>query len=215
MSHLHDLIAHHCPDGVPFKALGEIGQFSRGRRFTKRDYVENGVPVIHYGDIYTHFGPSTRQVVAHVRADLGPKLRFAIPGDVVLTDVGETVEDVGKAVAWLGEGPVAIHDHCYGFRSEQDPAFIAYVMQSDAYQKQKNRHVARTKVKTLLMDGVARVRIPVPPLPVQREVVRILDRLVQLESELEAQLRAELEARRVQLQYYRDQLLSFDEASDD
>ena len=52
--------------------------------------------------------------------------------------------------------------------------------------------------------------IPVPPLPVQAEIVRILDKFTQLEAELEAQLHAELEARRKQYEHYRDVLLSFD-----
>lgn len=47
--------------------------------------------------------------------------------------------------------------------------------------------------------------IPVPPLPVQREIVRILDNFTSLEAELEA----ELEARKKQYEYYRDQLLTF------
>ena len=53
-----------------------------------------------------------------------------------------------------------------------------------------------------LMNGF---EIPVPPLPVQHEIVRILDNFTSLEAELEA----ELEARRKQYEYYRDQLLSF------
>ena len=52
--------------------------------------------------------------------------------------------------------------------------------------------------------------IPVPPLPVQAEIVRILDKFTQLEAELEAQLQSELEARRKQYEHYRDVLLSFD-----
>ena len=47
--------------------------------------------------------------------------------------------------------------------------------------------------------------IPVPPQPVQEEIVRILDKFTALEAELEA----ELEARRKQYEYYRDRLLTF------
>ena len=57
------------------------------------------------------------------------------------------------------------------------------------------------------MEGFKRYRFPVPPLPVQEEIVQILDSF----SSLEAELEAELEARRKQYEYYRDRLLSFDE----
>src|SRR5699024_9200761 len=57
--------------------------------------------------------------------------------------------------------------------------------------------------------SVAAGSIPVPPLPVQQEIVRILDMFTQLEAELEA----ELEARRKQYGYYRQELLSFSSES--
>jgi type I restriction enzyme, S subunit len=93
-----------------WKPLGEIGEFIRGKRFTKADYVDDGIPVIHYGEIYTQYGVSTSHALSQVRAELAASLRYAEPGDVVITDVGETVEDVGKAVAWIGNEKVAIRE---------------------------------------------------------------------------------------------------------
>lgn len=55
-------------------------------------------------------------------------------------------------------------------------------------------------------DDLAKIVVPVPPLPVQEEIVRILDSF----SSLEAELEAELEARRKQYAYYRNELLTFD-----
>ena len=124
MSRIDNLIRELCPDGVPFKALGEIGTFIRGRRFTKDDMVDAGIPSIHYGEIYTHYGTSATRTLSHVREDLAPTLRFARPGDVVIASVGETVEDVAKAVAWLGPTEVAIHDDTFAFRSQQNPVYI-------------------------------------------------------------------------------------------
>lgn len=101
---------------VEWKALGEIGEFIRGKRFTKADYVEvDGISVIHYGEIYTRYGVFTAQAFSQVRSDMAGSLRYAEPGDVVIAGVGETVEDVGKAVAWLGSEKVAIHDDSYAF----------------------------------------------------------------------------------------------------
>jgi type I restriction enzyme S subunit len=126
------------------KPLGELGEFIRGRRFTKADYADIGISCIHYGEIYTHYGVSAKNVLSRVRPDIETKLRFAEPGDVVLTDVGETVEDVGKAVAWLGTEKVAIHDHCYAFRHSMNPAFVSYCMQTSSY-KPKSR-IIRTQI---------------------------------------------------------------------
>lgn len=128
-----------------------------------------------------------------------------------MTDVGETVEDVGKAVAWLGEEPVAVHDHCYVIRSELDASYLAYTMQGNDFRKAKEQAIARTKVKTLLLDGLKRIKVPIPPLEEQRRIVLILDKFDSLVNDLSIGLPAELEARRKQYEYYRDRLLTFEE----
>lgn len=210
MSGIDDLIRRHCPSGVEYRAIGDAGEVFRGRRFTKTDYVDDGVAAIHYGELYTHYGTSASEVITRVRSDLAPSLRFVEPGDVVIAEVGETLEDVGKAVAWLGAERVAIHDGCYGFRSELDPTFVAYYLQTAAFHSEKYRHVARAKVKRLSIQGLRQIRIPVPPIEVQREIVRVLDSFQSLEAELETQLKAELEARRRQFTHYRNSLLEFE-----
>jgi type I restriction enzyme S subunit len=209
MSRIHNLITTHCPDGVPFRALGDIGDFTRGRRFTKEDVVDDGLPCIHYGEIYTRYGTWAQSAASHVRRDLKDQLRFARHGDVVFAGVGETVEDVGKAVAWLGTDEVAFHDDCFALRHQQYPKYIAYAMQTSDFHAQKNKHVARAKVKRISAESLAKIRIPVPPLPVQQEIARVLDRFAELEATLEEDLKAEADARRKQYAHYRDLLLSF------
>jgi type I restriction enzyme S subunit len=191
------------------KPLGDIGEFFRGRRFTKADYADIGISCIHYGEIYTHYGVSAKKVLSYVRPDMKTKLRFAEPGDVVITDVGETVEDVGKAVAWLGKEKVAIHDHCYAFRHTMNAEFISYCMQTNSYKAEKYKHVAQTKVNTLLINGVSKVQIPVPPLEEQARIVEILNKFNTLTNDLTSGLPAEIAARRKQYEYYRDKLLNF------
>lgn len=132
-------------DYVEWKSLEELGSFIRGKRFTKDDYVEgDGISAIHYGEIYTNYGTSADNTVSKVKRHMVGKLRYASPSDVVFTDVGETVEDVGKAVAWLGDDKVAIHDHCYAFKHKMNPKYISYYMQTDSFISQKIKYVVRT-----------------------------------------------------------------------
>jgi type I restriction enzyme S subunit len=189
--------------------LGEIGNFTRGRRFTKEDYAPDGVGCIHYGDIYIRYGTSATETVSHVRAALAPSLRFAKTGDVVIAAVGETVEDVGKAVAWLGGEDVAVHDDCFTFHHDQNPKFISYCFQTAALNAEKNKFVARAKVKRLAGESLAKLKIPVPPLEEQARIVGILDKLDALVNDLSSGLPAEIQARRQQYQHYRDRILTF------
>ncbi|WP_435588402.1 restriction endonuclease subunit S [Micromonospora chalcea] len=193
--------------------MGKLGEFIRGRRFTKNDVVDSGIPAIHYGEIYTHYGAATRSTITHVRKELAGQLRFAQPGDVVIAAVGETVEDVAKAVAWLGDGPVAIHDDTFLFRSDLHSKYVSYFMQTAGYHGQKNKHVARAKVKRLSGENLAKIVIPVPPLMEQERIVAILDRLEAIVNDLRVSLSAEINARRKQYEYYRDRLLTFEEST--
>ena len=191
--------------------MGQLGEFARGRRFTRADVVQRGIPSIHYGEIYTHYGVVATNSIRQVREDLRPRLRFAMPGDVVIASVGETVEDVGKSVAWLGDEPVAIHDDTFGFRHSMDPKFVSYWMETEAFHSQKTRHVASAKIKRLSSSALASILMPVPPMEEQLRVVETLDKFNALVNDLSVGLPAELAARRKQYEYYRDKLLTFDE----
>ncbi len=202
---------------VEWKPLGEVGEFIRGKRFTKKDYVVNdGVKVIHYGEIYTHYGTSTKDAISQVRAELSESLRYAEPNDVIVASVGETVEDVGKAVAWLGEEKVAIHDDSYAIRHSLNPKYLSYCLQTEGFAAEKAKHVSRGKVKRLLIDGISKVRIPIPypnepekSLTEQARIVTILDKFDTLTSSIKEGLPREIELRQKQYEYYRDLLLSF------
>ena len=147
---------------------------------------------------------------------MAESLRYAEPGDVVITDVGETVEDVGKAVAWLGGEKVAIHDHCYAFRHMMNPKFVSYCMQTASFIAEKAKYVARTKVNTLLINGFSKIAIPVPypderekSLAEQARIVAILDKFDALTNSLTEGLPREIELRQKQYEHYRNLLLGF------
>jgi type I restriction enzyme S subunit len=201
---------------VEWKPLGDIGEFIRGKRFTKADYVEDGIRAIHYGEIYTLYGAYATQAFSQVRSDMAESLRYAKPGDVVMAGVGETVEDVGKAVAWLGNEKVAIHDDSYAFRHSMNPKFISYVMQTAAFIDEKAKHVSRGKLNRLLIDGIAKVRIPIPysgnsekSLAEQARIVAILDKFYAVTTSISEGLPREIELRKKQYEHYRNLLLNF------
>ena len=212
-AHYRDALLTFDEGGVRWIPMGDLGEIYRGRRFVKDDYVSVGLPAIHYGELYTEYGTAAYEAVTHVRPELGPTLRFAQPGDVVIAEVGETVEDVGRATAWLGETPVAIHDGCYGFRHSMNPVFVAYCLQTAAFNAEKNRYVARAKLKRLSLSGIKKLRIPVPSRVEQERIVAILDKFDALVNDLSIGLPAELAARRKQYEYYRDRLLAFEEVA--
>lgn len=198
---------------VEWVPLGRLGTFMRGRRFVNRDFVEDGIPCIHYGELYTHYGLFASEAKSHVRSELLPSLRLAQPGDLVVVGGGENVEDVCKAVAWLGESPVAVHDECYIFHHSLYPKYAAYVFSSEAFHREKARYARGAKIVRVSIDDLAKIEVPVPDISEQKRIVGVLDNFDHLVNDITRDIPAEIAARRKQYAYHRDKLLSFDEGS--
>jgi type I restriction enzyme S subunit len=201
---------------VQYSKLGDVGEFVRGKRFVKTDMISEGVPCIHYGQMYTHYGVWADKTKSFVSPELveNKKLRKAEKGDVVIVAAGETIEDIGMGTAWLSDESVVIHDACFFFKSELDPKYVAYFTRTDSFSNQIRKSVSSGKISAINAKGLSKIEIPIPcpenpkkSLEIQAEIVRILDTF----TELTAKLTVELTARKKQYNHYRDQLLSFEE----
>lgn len=212
MSRLEELVAELCPDGVEYRSLGEIGTMVRGSGLQKTDFTETGVGCIHYGQIHTYFGAFTFRTKTCVAPELARHLRKVNTGDLVIATTSEDTGALCKCVAWLGSEEIVAGGHTVIFRHDQDPRYLSYCFQTNAFFEQKRKLASGTKVIEIAPQKLARIVVPLPPLPVQREIVRILDTLTELTSELKSELTAELTAIRKQQEYYRGLLLTFDDS---
>lgn len=208
MSRIDDLIRELCPDGVEYKTLGDVAEIVRGNGMPKADLTDNGVGAIHYGQIYTHYGTWTNSTISFVNREKASRLMKVNPGDLIVTNTSENIEDVCKAVAWLGSTQIVTGGHATVIKHHMNPKYLAYWFQSPSLFEQKKKLATGTKVIDVSAKQLSKIRVPVPPLAVQEEIVRILDSFTSLEAELEA----ELEERRKQYEYYRGVLLN---SSDD
>ena len=204
MTKLEELIKELCPNGVEYKTLGEFATVIRGGNFQKKDFVETGKPCIHYGQMYTHFKNTTDKTLTFVSDKVFNKSKQAQPNDIVMAVTSENVDDVCSCVAWLGKENIAVSGHTAIIHHNQNPSYMSYYFHSEHFYKQKVKLAHGTKVIEVTPDKLLNIQIPVPPLPVQEEVVRILDKF----TSLTAELTAELTARRKQYEYYRDSLLT-------
>ena len=198
---------------IEWKKLGEIGTFIRGNGLQKKDFTESGVGCIHYGQIYTHYGTFATKTKSFVSESFAQKLRKAKTGDIVIATTSENVEDVGKAVAWLGNEDIAISGDAYIYTHEQNPKFIAYLFQTERFLAFKKMNVSGTKVTRISGDSLAKYPIPIPPLELQEKIVAILDRFETLVNDLTNGLPAEIAAVKDQYEYYRNKLLNFKKLS--
>ena len=207
MSRLAELIEQLCPDGVEYRPLGEVADLQRGSGMPKKLFVDEGIPAIHYGHIFTKYGIHTKCAAAYLAPEDADKLTRVYPGDLVVANTSENLEDVGKGVVWLGDVEGVTGGHATVVRSlAVDTVFLSYYLRTEDFALKKRKYSQGTKVVELSAANLSKIDIPVPPLAVQREIVRILDQFTTLEAELEA----ELEARRTQYEHYRNHLLSYE-----
>lgn len=193
------------------KPFGLIGEFQRGKRFVKEDMLSEGVPCIHYGEMYTHYGTWAKESKSFLSGELvnRKKLRIAEYGDIVIVAAGETIEDIGLGTAWLGDEGVVIHDACFSFRSPLNPKYVAYFTRTKQFHDQIKKHISSGKISAINTKGLEKVFIPVPSPEEQERIVTILDKFDILTNSISESLPKEIELRKKQYEYYRDLLLTF------
>ena len=198
---------------VEWKKLGdpEVGEFIRGKRFVKTDMKPEGIPCIHYGQMYTYYGIWANKSKSFVSPELvdAKKLRTAKKGDVIFVAAGETIEDIGMATAWFGDEDVVIHDACFFYKTKLNAKYIAYYTRTNFFKNQIRKSVSSGKISAINAKGLGKVIIPVPSPEEQERIVTILDKFDTLTNSISEGLPREIALRQKQYEYYRDLLLSF------
>ena len=194
---------------IKWLKLGEIASIIRGGNFQKKDFVEQGKPCIHYGQIYTRLGTTTSKSITYLNDDVYSKSKKAMPNDIVMAVTSENIEDVCKSTVWLGNEDLAVSGHTAIIHPSINSKYLAYYFQTTMFFKQKRKLAHGTKVIEVTPDKLNDIIIPVPPLEEQERIVSILDRFDKLCNDISEGLPAEIEARQKQYEYYRDKLLMF------
>lgn len=188
MSKLAELIKELCPDGVEYKKLNEISEMKRGTSVTKKDIIEGDIPVIsggrepaYYCDTFNRDGETI--TVAGSGAGAGYVQYWTVP--IFVCD----------AFSIKGKDCVKTK-YLYYYLSN---------MQEYIYSTKKGGGVPHVHI-----SSIDNMKIPIPPLPVQCEIVRILDNFTALTSALTSALTAELTAQRKRYSGLLNSLLSYE-----
>lgn len=211
MSKVDELIEQLCPEGVERKTLGELGKFYGGLTGkSKDDFTDGNAKFVTYKNVYSNPALNLHPEET-VKIAEGEKQRTLKYGDIIFTGSSETPDECGFAsvVTEEPDEDLYLNSFCFFLRMDDtsilNPDFAKHLFRSRDLRVQIGKTasgVTRFNVSKKLME---KVTIPIPPLPVQEEIVRILDNF----TELTAELQAELQARAKQYEYYRENLLIF------
>ena len=185
MTHLEQLIQDLCPNGVKRYKLKEIAEMQRGTSITKKDVVEGTIPVISGGKEPAYYCNTSNR-------------------DADVITVAGSGAGAGYVQYW--EQPIFVCDS-FSIKGKQDVStkYLYYYLtniQENIYATKKGGGVPHVHI-----SSIENFQIPLPPLAVQSEIVRVLDKFTLYKSELAAELAARLQ----QYEYYRDKLLTFDD----
>lgn len=196
---LHDL----CPDGVEYKAIKEIAKdIYRGSGIKRTDVTDLGIPCVRYGEIYTTYGIWFEKCVSHTIEENIPNPKYFEYGDILFAITGESVEEIAKSCAYIGHEKCLAGGDIVVLKHDQDPKYLSYALSTSEAQVQKSKGKIKSKVVHSSVPAIQEIVIPIPPLEVQHEIVRILDNFTECTAEFTATLTAELTARNKQYEYY-------------
>ena len=205
MSKLDELIRGLCPDGVEYKTLGEIAvDIYRGAGITRDQVTAEGTPCVRYGEIYTTYGVWFDKCVSHTDESKLLSKKYFEHGDILFAITGESVDDIAKCCVYIGHEKCLAGGDIVVLKHNQNPKYLSYALATTDARQQKSKGKVKSKVVHSSVPAIREIKVPVPPIEVQCEIVRILDNF----TNLTAELTAELTARKTQYAYYRDNLLT-------
>ncbi len=222
MSEIKELIERLCPDGVDYKRIDSLFETFSGMTGVSDKWKETGnCRFIDYLNVYNNMRVDVKNLpYATVKNSQQNTLQ---KGDILLTCASETPDECAMSSVIrddINEG-IFLDDHLFAIRLKGEhkdivnTAFLNYYMHSSAFRIQVCKKVRGVTRFYITGKPFMSLEIPVPPIEVQRKIVEILDNFTELEAELERKLEAELEARQKQYEYYRNQLLTFDDTRSD
>ncbi|GAA7772905.1 hypothetical protein HpBT0202_03210 [Helicobacter pylori] len=212
---LKTLLQTLAPKGVEFRKLGDIGEFYGGLvGKSKKSFSQGNKFYVPYINVFNN-PQLDLNALESVQIGDKEKQNTIQLGDVLFTGSSENLEDCAMScvVTQKIEKDIYLNSFCFGFRFFDknlfNPSFLKHFLRDYNFRKNISKvanGVTRFNVSKQLLS---KITIPIPPLEIQQEIVKILDQFLALTTDLLAGIPAEIEARKKQYEYYREKLLTF------
>lgn len=183
----------------------------RGAGIKREEVTETGIPCVRYGEIYTTYNTWFDACVSHTKLEYVSNPKYFEHGDILFAITGESVEDIAKSVAYMGNEKCLAGGDIVVLKHNQEPRYLAHVLSTYEARKQKSKGKIKSKVVHSSVPAIEDIEIPLPSIEVQRRYADVLDNFEKICNDLNIGLPAEIEARQKQYEYYRDKLLEFKE----
>ena len=206
MSRIEELFKDKCSNGVLYKPIKEIFDLFSGMTGVSKKWSEDGnCRFIDYMNVYNNNKIDITKLPYATVKNL--KQNEIKKGDLLLTSASEVPEEcaICSVIEDDIQSGIFMDDHLFGLRLKEqyvgivNTSFICYCLNAAPFRNELFKAVRGVTRFYISNDSYLKLLIPIPPLEIQEEIVRILDKFGELE--------AELEARKSQYEFWRGKLL--------
>lgn len=164
------------PEDWELVSIDSIGPFSKGQGVRKDEANSGDIPCVRYGEIYTHHNDVIRVFNSWISTEVAKTSRRLNKGDLLFAGSGETKEEIGKCVAFVGdEEAYAGGDIVILSPRKGDSAFLGYLLNSPVVARQKASKGQGDAVVHISASALSSIRIPFPPTTAeQRAIAEVL-----------------------------------------
>lgn len=159
------------------RRLAQFGPFYKGSGIARADITESGLPAITYGDIYTQYDVQAEQLVKFTSEEVAQKAQQILSGDLLLTGSGETIEDIGKCVVYLGAVPAYAGGDIILLRQTlANSHYLSYMLNSPLAVAQKMQMARGDIIVHIYGSSLRNLMFPLPPADEQRRILQFLEK---------------------------------------
>ena len=189
-----------------FVTLSSLGTFDKGAGISKADILPKGLPCIRYAEIYTKYNFQVTECESYISAETAKTSRSISKGTLLFAGSGETAEDIGKSVAYLGQVTAYASGDTILFKlnnPKENALFYSYYLNTIG-RKQLNKLGEGQSIVHIYPREIAKVKVPCPSIAEQEKIVEVLetwDKAIDLTKRL-------IEQKELQKKYLMQQLLT-------
>lgn len=194
------------PEHWDLRRGSTIGYYSKGKGIKKDEIVDEGEPCIRYGEIYTKYDLIIKNISSFITNETCNNSVSVNSGSLLMTGSGETSEEIGKCVVFLGQeklwvgGDIIILNP----KEELSSLFLSYLINSEYIRVQREISGKGEIIVHIYAKNFKEMKFPIPPKNEQNQIIEYLDEQTQKIDSI-----IEKETQRIELlKEYRTTLIS-------
>jgi len=157
-------------------SLNKIGGFSKGAGITKDSLIDEGLPAVRYGELYTKHHVMINTIFSRIPKDISQTATAIIKGDILFAGSGETIEEIGKSAAYMLDDTAYAGGDIVIFRANKANSylFLAYLLNSASVRRELRRLGQGQSVVHIYKRDLEQLQVAVPSKEEQSEIAEII-----------------------------------------